>query len=113
MDPAIPNPVIVVPGITATCLRDEYPLPPEIVWSMLTKDYERVSLHPDNIRYEAREPARLQPDQVYEIAYKELVQELRYNLSPRINRCRSSLLATIGGSLSTCWRSSWRRSLRR
>lgn len=82
MDPAIPNPVIVVPGITATCLRDEYPLPPEIVWSVLTKDYERVSLHPDNIRYEAREPARLQPDQVYEIAYKELVQELRYNLSP-------------------------------
>jgi pimeloyl-ACP methyl ester carboxylesterase len=77
------NPVIVVPGITATCLRDEYPLPPETVWSVLTKDYERTSLHPDNILYEAREPARLQPDQVYEIAYQELVQELRHNLSER------------------------------
>lgn len=86
MDPAIPNPVIVLPGITATYLRDEYPLPPEIVWSVLTKDYERVSLHPDNIRYEAREPARLSPDQVYEIAYRELIQELRYNLSPKADQ---------------------------
>ena len=79
----ISNPVIVVPGITGTCLRDEYPLPFETVWSVLTKDYERLSLHPDNIRYEAIEPARLKPDQVYEIAYKELVQELRHNLTQK------------------------------
>lgn len=76
-------PVIVVPGITGTYLRDEYPLPPEIVWSVLTKDYERIALHPNNRRYEAGEPARLKPDQVYEIAYKELVQELRHNLSQK------------------------------
>jgi pimeloyl-ACP methyl ester carboxylesterase len=77
------NPVIVVPGITATYLRDQYPLPPETVWSLLTKDYERISLHPDNILYEAMEPARLQPDQVFDIAYKELIQELRHNLSQK------------------------------
>lgn len=80
---AIIPPVIVVPGITATHLRDEYPLPPDMVWSVLSKDYERVSLHPDNMRYEAREPARVQAAHLYEIAYKELVQELRHNLRAR------------------------------
>ena len=25
------NPVIFIPGVTATYLRDEYPLPPEII----------------------------------------------------------------------------------
>ena len=73
-------PVIVIPGITATYLQDDYPLPPETVWSVLGKDYGRISLHPDNIRYEAREPALFRPGQIYEIAYKELVQELRHNL---------------------------------
>ncbi len=79
----LPNPVIVVPGITATYLRDEYALPPEIVWSVLRKEYERVSLHPDDIRYEATEPARVRRDQIFEIAYRELVEELRYNLRTR------------------------------
>ena len=77
------HPVIVVPGITASSLRDEYPLPPETVWSVLTKDYARISLHPDNIRYEVMEPARLRPDQLLEIAYRELIEELRYNLGTR------------------------------
>jgi len=76
-----PNPVIVVPGITASCLSDEYPLPQEIVWSaVLNKDYQRISLHPDNTRYEALEPARVQPGPIFEVAYRELVEELRYNL---------------------------------
>jgi hypothetical protein len=45
-------PVIVVPGITATQLRDEYILPPDIVWSaVMNKEYERIALHPDNIRF--------------------------------------------------------------
>ena len=73
-------PVVIVPGITATSLRDEYPLPPETVWSVLNNEFERISLHPDNIRYEAREPARIQSAQIFEIAYKELIQELRHNL---------------------------------
>lgn len=80
---ALVNPVIFVPGITATYLKDEYKLPPDFVWTVLTKDYEKVALHPDDLRYEVQEPARLRPDQMYEIAYKELVEELRYNLRKR------------------------------
>lgn len=77
-------PVIVVPGITATQLRDEYVLPPETVWSaVLNKDYGRIALHPDNVRYESHEPARIAPDNIFEIAYKELLGELRYNLRER------------------------------
>ncbi|MBW2437794.1 MAG: alpha/beta fold hydrolase, partial [Deltaproteobacteria bacterium] len=77
---APPNPTIVVPGITATYLKDHYPLPPEKMWTVLTKEFERIALHPDDLRYEAIEPARVVPDQLYEIAYKELVEELRFNL---------------------------------
>jgi pimeloyl-ACP methyl ester carboxylesterase len=80
---ALPPPVIVVPGITATSLVDQYPLPPEIVWSVLTKEYERIRLHPDNIKFEANQPARLVAAQILEIAYKDLVNELRHNLSER------------------------------
>lgn len=81
---ALPNPVIVVPGITATYLKDHYAVSPETVWAVLphTKKYERVALHPDNPRYEAQEPARVLPDQLYEIAYRELIEELRHNLTP-------------------------------
>ncbi|HVU36905.1 MAG TPA: hypothetical protein VHC95_01085 [Opitutales bacterium] len=77
---SLPNPVIVVPGITATYLRDDYVLPPEVVWSVMTKTYERVSLHPNNLRYEAVEPARVRADQIFEVAYRELIEELRHNL---------------------------------
>lgn len=86
----LPNPVIVVPGITATYLRDEYSLPPEIVWSVMTKDFERLALHPDNPAridkhprgtwYENQQPARVRADQVFEVAYRELVEELRHGL---------------------------------
>ena len=77
---ALVYPVIVVPGITATYLNDEYPLPPETVWKVLEKDYERIVLHPNDLRYEAQEPARLMPGQIFDVAYKELIEELRYNL---------------------------------
>ena len=77
---AIPHPVIVLPGITANNLRDEYPLPPETIWSVPTREYERASLHPDNLRLEAIEPARVRVDQLFEIVYSELIEELRYNL---------------------------------
>ena len=76
----ITPPVIVVPGITGTQLRDEYQMPPDVVWSVLKREYVRLALHPDDPRYEALEPARVQPDSAFDIAYKELVQELRYNL---------------------------------
>ncbi len=85
------NPVIVVPGITATYLRDQYPLPPEIVWAVIGKDYRRVALHPDNVRLEAKEPARIVPDQLYEIAYEELIEELRYNLPDSRGRAGARL----------------------
>jgi pimeloyl-ACP methyl ester carboxylesterase len=80
---ALPHPVIVVPGITASSLRDEYPVSPEAIWTVLSKDYERAALHPDNLRYEAREPARVRADQLFEVAYEELIEELRFNLRER------------------------------
>lgn len=79
---ALCYPVIVVPGITASSLRDEYSLPPEVIWSVLSKDFGRATLHPDDPRYEALEPVRVRPDQIFEVAYEELINELRYNLSP-------------------------------
>jgi pimeloyl-ACP methyl ester carboxylesterase len=75
-------PVILVPGITGTYLRDEYELPPERVWSVLGHDYARVALHPDDPRFEAVEPARVRADSIFEVPYKEIIQELRYNLCP-------------------------------
>lgn len=80
---ALPAPVILVPGITASALRDEYTLPPEPVWTALTKEFERVAPHPDNLRYETIEPARVSADTVIDIAYRELIEELRYNLRER------------------------------
>jgi len=77
----LPYPVIVVPGITASYLHDEYPLPAEDIWKVINKQYERIALHPNDLRYEAREPARVKPGQIFEIAYKELIEELRYNLA--------------------------------
>ena len=79
----LPNPVIVVPGITATTLRDEYPISPEVVWSVLTKKYMRASLHPDDHRFELIEPARVQPGELFGVAYGELVEDLRADLSSR------------------------------
>jgi pimeloyl-ACP methyl ester carboxylesterase len=79
----LPYPVIVVPGITASNLQDEYPINPETVWSVLTKEYERIVLHPNDLRYEAIEPARVRSGKLFEIAYNELINELRYNLKDK------------------------------
>jgi pimeloyl-ACP methyl ester carboxylesterase len=76
------HPTIFVPGWLGTSLKDEYRLPPEAVWSLLTRDFERAMLHPDNLLFESIEPARVVPDQVHELAYKELIEELRHGLSP-------------------------------
>lgn len=78
----LPNPVIVVPAITATNLRDEYRLPPDRVWDVaLQKEYDRLVMHPDDLRYEASQPARVAADSAFQVIYQELVEELRYNLS--------------------------------
>ena len=80
--PKPPSPVIVVPGITASDLHDEYELPPEAVWTTLRKKrYERVTLHPDDQRYELREPARVAPRGPFPLIYEELIEELRDGLS--------------------------------
>ena len=83
MPQQIVHPVIVIPGITAAYLRDEYSLQPETVWGFLKKDYERITPHPDDTRHEALEPARVRAGQLHPAAYRELVAELRHNLSPR------------------------------
>ncbi len=82
----LPSPVIVLPGITGNNLRDEYPLPPNLPWTVLEKDYERLALHPENLLYESAEPSRIVPDQLFDIAYKELISELRYNLQTRADQ---------------------------
>jgi len=81
-----PNPVIFVPGIMGSALRDQYPVSPETVWSpfkLLIKDYERITAHPSDTRYELREPSRVVADQVFELIYSELIEELRHNLSAK------------------------------
>lgn len=76
-------PVIVVPGITATVLRDEYPVEAEPVWKVIGKEWERVFLHPDDLRYERDEPAVVRPDAVFPIPYREFIEELRHDLSEK------------------------------
>ncbi|MEA2877415.1 MAG: hypothetical protein QOF14_2611 [Hyphomicrobiales bacterium] len=89
---ALPYPVVVVPGITASYLTDLYPFPPAALWGALTKEYERAALHPDDLTtslpagrraFEAVEPAHVRAGQPIDIAYKELVEELRHNLRAR------------------------------
>lgn len=83
------DPVILIPGITATNLRDQYPLKPQTVWELgvfPTKEFERITLHPNNLKFEADEPARVKSDHLTSIAYNEIINELRYNLSPTADK---------------------------
>ena len=83
-DLPLPSPVIFVPGITASDLHDEYELPPEAVWTtVLKRRAERVTLHPDNQRYELLEPARVAPRGPFPLVlvYEDLIEELRDGLS--------------------------------
>lgn len=78
----ITPPVIVLPGITASDLYDEYELPPEALWTtVLKRGYERITLHPENQRYELREPARVAPGGPFPLAYEDLIEELRDGLA--------------------------------
>jgi len=70
-------------------LRDQYPVDPETVWSplkLLIKSYERITLHPSDVRYELIEPARVNADQVFVLIYGEIIEELRHNLTPQADR---------------------------
>jgi len=81
-----PYPVIFLPGIMGSALRDQYPVSPETVWSpfkLVIKAYDRITTHPSDTRYELNEPARVVADQVFEIVYAEFIDELRHNLSPQ------------------------------
>ena len=82
--PQLQNPVIVVPGITGTSLYDEYPLKPEALWTaVLNQEHQRLSLHPDDTRYEAIEPALIRPGRLLDTAYDDLVVALRHDLTAR------------------------------
>jgi len=45
-------------GIIANQLRDIYPLPPDGIWTVLSMDYDRAALHPDDLRYEGSPAGR-------------------------------------------------------
>ena len=80
------NPVIVIPGITATELHDDYPLKTEDVWTVVfNKEYERIALHPDDIRYEAIEPAHVFPGRAFSI-YDDLIKALRHELTVQADK---------------------------
>ena len=70
-------------------LRDQYPIDPETVWSpvkLLIKSYDRITLHPSDVRYELIEPARVNADQVFALIYGEIIEELRHNLTRQADR---------------------------
>ena len=78
------NPVVVVPGITGSTLVDRYPLDHEELWTaLLHKEHERVSLHPDDRRYEAQEPALVRAGELLDLGYRSLVLALRHDLTVR------------------------------
>lgn len=80
------NPVIVIPGITATSLVDDYPLKADEIWTMVfNKKYDRIALHPDDLRYEAVEPAHIRTGQLFPV-YDDLIRALRHELSSRADK---------------------------
>lgn len=75
------DPVIVIPGVAASTLHDEYPVDHQVVWDLaLRRAPDRVMPHPEDRRYEARLPARVRAREVFAPAYRELVDELRRDL---------------------------------
>ena len=80
------NPVIVLPGITATTLVDQYPIDADEIWSMVfNREYERIALHPDDLRFDAIEPAQVVAGRVFPV-YDDLVKALRHELSPQADQ---------------------------
>ncbi len=80
------RPVIVIPGITATTLHDEYPLSREDIWTtFLNKEFDRLSMHPSDTRYETSEPAMVRPGRLFGLVYDDLIKALRYELTDRMD----------------------------
>ncbi len=84
------TPIVLVHAVTAGGLQDQYPMDAERVWSpveMTFKNYERIQLYPHEKhlrtkpRYEAIEPALVRPSEAFGLVYKDLVSELKHNLS--------------------------------
>lgn len=76
-------PVIVIPATTGTALLDYYPVDPDEVWgAIMHQEYPRLSMHPDNLVYEAKEPARIRAANAFGIVYGDLIGALRHELSP-------------------------------
>ena len=44
------------------------------------RNHDRIALHPENLRYEAREPARVARSHVFPLVYEDLIEELRDDL---------------------------------
>ena len=85
--PITTSPTIVIPGITASVLHDEYELPPEAVWTAVrNKRYDRITLHPEDQRYELLEPARVSSVGPFPLIYEDLTEELRDGLAGRIRQ---------------------------
>jgi len=80
----IQNPVVVIPGITGTSMFDEYPLKADALWTaVLNKEYQRLALHPDDLRYEAVEPAVVRARALLGAGYGDLLEALRHDLTAR------------------------------
>lgn len=87
-------PVILVHAITGSVLRDLYTVPPEVVWDPgITlfrwegiKEFSRLVMHPDDLRYEAQQPARISPSHPVAPAYGELIEALRDGLPEKADR---------------------------
>ena len=76
-------PVIFIPGIKASGLDDYYPIEREALWSaVVSKAYDRVAMHPDDLRFEALEPAMVRPSAPFSIVYRDFIEALRYELTP-------------------------------
>lgn len=84
------NPIIIVHAVTASGLHDFYPPDQERVWSpieLALADYDRITFAPEagkkpgDVRYEAIEPALIRPSELFGLVYKELISELKHNLS--------------------------------
>jgi pimeloyl-ACP methyl ester carboxylesterase len=78
--------VILVPGFGASSLRDTYPVVPQVVYDLGTKNPDHYAQNPEDRRYEiwipGLAPSRTVADSIIPFSYQQLVEELRYNLSP-------------------------------
>ena len=79
--PKYPHPVIFLPGIMGSALRDQYSVEPQTVWSpfkMFIKSYERITVHPSAERIGCVAPrAELPGHPTVREAFAREIAELR------------------------------------